>query len=136
MPFDEEARLAAFKSEIHKITEETIAKTKKNVNFRNVHKTIRKTKKFLEQNSLTVVSSDKTNRLVVTSKDDFNNRVLAMLEDRDTYEPLAKSRQSQLEKQANALIRSVTKDKFNKSQIEKLLSNGSKPASFYAFIRA
>ena len=113
MSFEEEAKLAAFKNEIRKVTDNEIAKTKNNLTFKNTNKTIRKTRNFLEQNTLAVVPSDKTNRLVVTSKDAFKNRVFSILEDKETYEPLKKSRQKQLEKQANTLIKNVSKDKFN-----------------------
>jgi uncharacterized protein YaaR (DUF327 family) len=137
MPFEEEIKLAAFTKEIEKATEEEIVKRKKNPVFRNNLTTIRRTKDFLSSNALTVVPSDKTNRLVVTKKENYHERVLSILEDEETYEPLTKSKSSLLEKQANALIRSVTKDNvlFNKNKVERLLSTGSQPASFSAFIK-
>jgi len=135
MPFDEETKLAAFKSEILEVTKLEIAQTTKNENFLKNKKVIHKTKKFLESNSLVAIPSDKTNRLVVTHEEDYNERVLLMLQDAETYEPITKSKQIQLEKQANSLIRNVTKDNYKKRDIEKLLSTGSQPASFKAFIK-
>lgn len=79
--------------------------------------------------------SDKTNRIVVTQKDDFEDRVLKLLEDQETYEPVSLSKQHRLEKQANNLMKSITKNTFNKREAEKLLSTGSQPARFSAFIK-
>ena len=126
MHLDEEIELAAFKSEIIKATEEEILKTKKNSVFRKNQTTIRHAKDFLDKNALSVIPSDKTNRLVVTKTENYNERVLSMLENDQIYEPLNKSKIKQLEKQANALIRNVTKDNsnFNKRKIEQLLSTG------------
>lgn len=135
MPFEAETTLAACKREIVVATNEEIAKMKSNSEFRKKKAIINKTKKFLDRNALIAVTSDKTNRLVVTHKDKYNERVLLMLQDVETYEPITRSKQTQLEKQANSLVRSVTKDNFKKSEIEKLLSTGSQPASFKAFIK-
>ena len=58
-----------------------------------------------------------------------------MIEDKETYEPVSLSKQKCLEKQANNLMKSITKNIFSKREAEKLLSTGSQPAHFSAFIK-
>ena len=85
-----------------------------------------------------MIPSDKTNRLVVMKihVDNFEDKIFKILDDPETYEPLKRSRQTAIEKQANKVIKGVLKDKaYSKSDLEKLLTTGSKPAAFQAFLK-
>ena len=65
----------------------------------------------------------------------FEKRVQKILNDENTYRLLPNSKQAQIERQANSLVKSISKNNFNKIETEKLLSTGSKPANFAAFIK-
>ena len=65
----------------------------------------------------------------------FDKRVLSILEDQSTYLPLKKSNQTQIEKQAIKILNGIGKNKYTKAEREKLLSTGSQPAAFQAFIK-
>ena len=95
---------------------------------------MRKTKKFLTDNKLVAVSSDKTNRIVVTDKAKLVSRVENILKDTETYKQIPKSKSLSIERQTNKLIKS--RCKHNPSlNTDKLLSSGGKPAKFYVTIK-
>ena len=110
-------------------------KTKKTAKYKLISDDIRKTKKFLSQNELVAVPSDKTNRIVVTEKSAFDESTKRILQDIDTYELLPRSKSKSLEKQANKIVRSVCQGTKFESDIPKLLTNGSNPAKFKTFIK-
>ena len=135
MPPEKEIELCALKREIEKATQEEICKIRKTYKYRENQNIIRKTKNFLSENNLAAVRSDKCNRIVITDKTKFEKRVQNILNDENTYRLLLNSKQAQIERQANSLIKSISKNNFNKIETEKLLSTGSKPANFDAFIK-
>lgn len=135
LPPEKERELAALKREIESVTKMEISKMKKSPRYRNSRNIVRKTKQFLEKNDLVAVPSDKSNRMVITKKESFDSRITKILEDKDTYQLLDESRQTKIEKQANALIKAVTKNNFSKIESENLISAGSSPAQFKAFIK-
>ena len=58
------------------------------------------------------------------------------MNDKETYKPLSRSKQNSIENQANKIMRGILKNKnFTRSDTEKLITTGSKPASFQAFIK-
>ena len=130
---DLEQQLAALKREVMKVTEEEIKKVKKNSKYKDFRNNVTKTKRFLKENNLVAVPSDKTNRIVLTEEKDFHNGLLCILNDPDTYKKV-KSKQTKIENQANKIIKSVCKN-LPKNQLQKLLSSGSRPANFQAFIK-
>jgi len=136
MTQDKEIELAMMKKEILDITMCEVSKLKKNDKYRKTQDQIRSTRKFLDQNDLSVVPSDKTNRLVLTKEADFEEKIFRILEDRETYKPLTESKQNAIEKQANKLIKNTLENKgFSKSDLQKLISTGGKPATFQAFVK-
>ena len=84
---------------------------------------------------MTVVPSDKSNRLCVTKTYDLVERTNSILKDESTYKVLNKSKKKSLEKQANKLVSSVLKDKVSKSNLQRMLVSGSQPAQFYTMIK-
>jgi hypothetical protein len=58
-----------------------------------------------------------------------------MLENTDNYKYRKQSKCKQIEKQANCLIKNITKNKLDKSSYEKLISTGSQPANFATLIK-
>jgi len=58
-----------------------------------------------------------------------------ILNDKDTYKELTASNQTKIEKQANLLVKGMIKNNFSKIESEKLLSSGSQPAQFKAFVK-
>ena len=133
MSDDLEQQLTAMKREILKTTESERRKTKKDQKYRQFNDNLRKSKAFIKENNLTVIPSDKTNRLVVTNKNLFEERLANILEDESTYKRVV-SKQTKIENQANKIIKSVCKV-LPKPQLHRLLSAGSKPANFQAFIK-
>ena len=134
MPKVFEDQLICLKNDIIRLTIEETKKLKKDKKFTSLQKQVRATKTFLKQNDFVAVPSDKSNRLVVTEKDSFDARNLALLNDTSTYKRLSKSKQTSIEAQANKLINSVCKN-LTRTEREKLLASGSAPAAFYAFVK-
>jgi hypothetical protein len=132
---EREEQLCLLKNEIKRMTENEIERLKKAPYFKEMKKKIWKAKAFLDENNLTTIPSDKTNRLVITDKENLDKRILSILGDETTYLPLAKSKQTQIEKQANQILKHIVKDKHSKSVKDKLLSTGSRPATFQVFCK-
>ena len=93
------------------------------------------TKRYLNENNLIAVSSDKTNRFVVTSEDKHIDKTRNLLLDTSNYRMINQSKSKQIEAQANKLIDSFCKNSYSKNQIERLKSCGTRPASFKTFIK-
>ena len=130
---DLEQQLTCLKRDILKVTEVEAKKVEKNEKYRTFTKNLMKSKKFFSENNLVAVQSDKTNRLVLTEKKRFMNRLETILEDSNTYKKV-ESKQNKIEKQANMIIKNVCTH-LPKRQTQKLLSSGSRPAKFQAFIK-
>ena len=58
-----------------------------------------------------------------------------MLNNPENYRVRTKSKCKQIETQANRLIKNVCEDKFDKSNMQKLITMGSSPASFSTLIK-
>jgi hypothetical protein len=136
MSRENELELALLKKEILDATINEADRLKKTQHYRDDNYMMKQTKAFAKKNDLTIVPADKTNRLVITNKKDFDERILNFLGDETTYKPLSRSKQKSIENQANKIIRGILRDKqFTKSDTEKLLTSGSQPADFQAFIK-
>ena len=108
---------------------------KKSVAYREVHNEILQMTKFLKQDNLTLVPTDKSKRLCVTGKDTYINNTASLLQDIQLYKPRQVSKSKQIENQANKLIKSSFKNILGKSDLERLLVSGSAPAAFKTFIK-
>ena len=128
-----ELELAMLQKEILQVTEEEAQKEKRSQKYKTFRTNLTKSKNFLRENQLVAISSDKTNRLVVTKQNEFETRLLQILRDEETYKKV-ESKQTSIEKQANKIIKSVC-NSLPKHKVQKLLSIGSKPATFQAFIK-
>ena len=137
MSEEKEVDLALLKKEIKEVTMNEAKRLKKCAHFRQDQDSLRETRTFAKNNELTVIQSDKTNRMVVTKQKYFDERIFAILKDENTYKPLPCSKQKNIENQANKLLRSVLKDKhfLTKKDTERFITSGSEPASFQAFIK-
>ena len=134
MKDEAENNLKLFQFEAKKILEKEYSYMKRNTKYKYCDNVVKKTEAFMKTNNLLAVSSDKTNRIVVTDKLSFIQRVENVLSDTNIYKPLPKSKCNAIEKQANTLIRSTCKNKPNIDS-KRLISCGSKPAKFYCTIK-
>ena len=135
MSESKESALSLMKEEILRQVEKDVNITKRKSNFRKTQKQVRQAKTFLDGNNLSSVPSDKTNKFVITYTESLDNRILNILNDDKTYKKIETSKQRSIENQANKLIRSLVKNTFNGSELQKLISCGSKPANFSVFIK-
>ena len=133
MPADLESQLTAMKREILQVTEEESCKMKRSLKYKTFKNDLIKSKRFLKDKNLTVIPSDKTNWLVVTDKEKFELRLEEIVQDENTYKKVD-SKQTRIENQANKLIKSVCKT-LPSFQKQRLLSSGSRPDNFQAFIK-
>ena len=90
--------------EILQVTEEEALKMKKSQKYKEFTKNFSKSKRFLKENKLVAVSSDKTNRLVVTNEEEFEKRLADIVQDQETYKKVV-SKQNNIENQANKIIK-------------------------------
>ncbi|MEL7308412.1 MAG: hypothetical protein AAGK05_11445, partial [Pseudomonadota bacterium] len=135
MENEKEVNLLLFKEEVFKTVKDEVSKTKKSVPYKCFSRDLKISRKFVDDNDLAVVATDKTSRLCVTSNAEMTNRTENILEDNSTYKMLNNSKKVALEKQANKLIDNVYKNKLSKSNLQRLHSTGSQPANFYALIK-
>ena len=133
MRADLEQQLAALKREILKGTELESSKMKRNEKYKTFKRNLSKSKRFLTDHNLQVVSSDKTYGLVLTDQVTFESRLLNILKDEKTYKKVD-GKQAKIEKQANKLLKNFC-SYLPKHQLQKLMSAGSRPAHFQAFIK-
>ncbi|XP_062558055.1 uncharacterized protein LOC134222926 [Armigeres subalbatus] len=64
------------------------------------------TRKFLKDNpNVYVVSSDKGNKTVLMEVEEYKRKMLELLQDRETYSPIARDPTSRYEKQNNSIVR-------------------------------
>ena len=131
----EEENLALFKAEAFSVIEKEISKTKNSSKYKTLQCNISKARKYMNDKQMIAIPSDKTNRVVVTNQTDYIKDIEEMLQDPETYKQLQKSKSKALEKQANKIVRSVCQGTGFEPDIPKLLSNGSQPAKFSAFIK-
>ena len=73
------------KREITQVAVAEAHKLRNSQNYKNFNKDLHKSKLFLKENNLAAISSDKTNRLVITDEEDYKNRLHAIVEDKETY---------------------------------------------------
>ena len=135
MPNDEELNLALFKKEVINAVSQEAEFCKQSKSFRKINKQIKNSKHFLKQNELSVVATDKSNRLCVTHDNDIVNRTESILMDEAIYKRIDKSKHKSLEKQANQLVNNVLKSKMSSSNMQRMLVSGTSPASFYTLIK-
>ena len=131
----EESCLFAFKREVIEIMKDEIRRNKNNSNYRQIQNDIKDTREFLKSNNLVAVKSDKTNRLVVTDINNHLNKSRELLHNTENYKTLDNSKFKRIETQANRLIKNICKDKLDKSDCQRLITMGSKPANFTTLIK-
>ncbi len=83
-----EDKLICLKNDIKDLTMNEVKKLKKNKTFNSLQHQHKQTKRFLTQNNLLVVPSDKSNRLVISENNSFKERNSIILEDSNTYNGL------------------------------------------------
>ncbi len=135
MNSEQEVNLLLFKDEVVKVVKQEVCKTKRMPVYRQMSHDFKTSTAFLKNNDLTVVATDKTNRLSVLRVPDLNEKIEAILNDDSTYKILESSKKVSLEKQGNKLIDSVYKNILNKYDLQRLHSSGTQPARFYALIK-
>ena len=89
----------------------------------------------MSDNGLTVVPSDKTNRLVITQEVRHIELSANMLSDTTTYKFREQSKHKAIENQANKLVKTIIANSFPKNDAMKLISSGTKPAKFRTVIK-
>ena len=129
-----EDNLKLFEIETKRALHTEIDNMKRNRKYRDTNKLIKKTKSFLKSNKLSVVSSDKSNRLVICDESSLKNRTEILLQDTATYKFRNVSKNSAIENQANTLIRSKCAKLYGIDH-EKLLVSGTHPAKFLVNVK-
>ena len=135
MTNEQELNFFLFKEEVLKKVQQEVQVTKRYKTYKEFNHNLRVSKKFLDQHDATVVATDKSKRLCVSTVSNMSNRTEAMLNDASVYKPLDKSKKISLEKQANKLIENAFKNKLLKSDYQRLLTTGAQPAKFYTLIK-
>lgn len=131
---ESETNLKLFKAEVLNVIKTEVGKTEKS-NSKRIRNNLKKTKRFLNKNNLTVAPTDKSNKLIVIDNNDLISETEKILQDSETYRRLDKSRISNTENQANKLLKSICKTKMSQKELEKLLSCGSNAAKFSVTIK-
>ena len=135
MSNDQELNLALFKKEVSDAIEKEVEFCKQSKSYRKISKQIKNSKHFLKENDLSVVATDKSNRLCVTSNKNMIDRTESILKDEMTYKLINKSKHKALEKQANQLVNNILKNKLSNSNVQRMLVSGTQPARFYTLIK-
>ena len=131
----QENSLAGFKHEVMNVVEKEVKRMEKDEKITSLRKTVKETRRFLNDHNLVAVKSDKTNRLVITDEEKYKKKSQEMLENTNNYKHRKQSKCKQIETQANRLIRNIGHDKFDRRTQEKLISTGSQPANFVTLIK-
>ena len=93
-------------------------------------------KRFLSDNNLTVVESDKTQRVVVCPINTIKEESLNVLADNSTYKTITSSKVRTIEKQANQILEGLQdKLSLSKYDLQKLKVDGTKPANFHCTVK-
>ena len=130
-----ENKLNAFKYEVMTVVKEEVDFTKKSKPYKDVQWQIKETKKFIKNEDLVLVPTDKSKRLCLTDKHAYVSHTSNLLEDIRYYRHRDVSKCRQIERQANAIIRSSLKNALSKSDLERLLVSGTEPAAFNTFVK-
>ena len=94
MSRDKENALSLLKSEILKVSQQEIQATRKHSQVKKIQNQVRRTRNFLNANNLSVVASDKTNKLVITNSENLDKRIENLLSDVGTYKKLKNQRRN------------------------------------------
>ena len=97
---------------------------------------IKKMKKILKDKDMTLITTDKTKRVIAISNQQYKNAGEAFLSNTEHYRKLDKDHSMDIEKKANNLVKKI-KIGFGLTQndIEKVTMVGSKPANFFLNIK-
>ncbi|MEL7308993.1 MAG: reverse transcriptase domain-containing protein, partial [Pseudomonadota bacterium] len=135
MTEDKESNLYCFSKEIKDVLEEEAKSLKNSEAYKDTLLKAKKAKAFLNKNDLECIRSDKTNRLVISESQTLESRNQKLLQDKDTYKLLSKSKSESIEKQANKLIKSILPSTELNREINRLLSTATQPANFFSFVK-
>ena len=135
MSEDLESKVHCFGNDVKDILVSETNKLKRSEYYRNINKQSTKSKQFLNSNELDCIRSDKTNRLVICKSTAYIEKNEEVLKDSNTYLLLSKTKNDAIEKQANILIKTCVKNSRFESHMERLMSTGSKPATFFSFVK-
>ena len=97
---------------------------------------IKEARQFLTMHELSLISSDKTNRIVVCPSASHSEEVIKTLQDENNYTNIGSSRCLSIENQANKIIKEASQlMTFAQHDIDKLFSQGSEPARLRCVIK-
>ena len=127
----EENNIKLFRAEVLNL----IGKQKNTKESKSISTSIKNTRSFLNENNLSVLPTDKTNKLAVMKRDQVVQQTENILNDTTTYRSVPVSRVRNIENQANRLVRAACKNSLTRSQLQKLLSCGTKAAGFRTTVK-
>lgn len=97
----------------------------------------KETKQFLKSNpDLYIVSSDKGNKTIVITKEDYNAKALALLSDKETYKNLNSDPTLKYQNKNNALLKKLKSNKsIDDKTYKQLTVTDSIPPRFHIFLK-
>ena len=106
--------------------------------IKEIGKNVAKAKQFLKENgnNIKIINADKSNKTVIMDADDYNNKMMNLLNDGDTYKRLRFDRTNKLQIENNKLVKSWSSKNYISKMEEKLLCiNNAKPPKIYGLIK-